>query len=75
MFYLDYGNIEWVDAVYDWNSLCDLVPIQAIVLKIHGMIDLVEFFRLNCRQQISPVERIEQFLWKNVNAKFKAIVQ
>lgn len=65
-----------VDVVYQWDSVCDTVPMQAIVLKLCGMIDLAEFLRFKHQQRMDSVaNNIEKYLCNILNVKLKAFAE
>lgn len=70
--YVDYGNVEIVTELFEWDHLCDTVPMQAIALYISGIAELEKFTRLVCRHDDAPMKRIENYLWDHLYSKFIA---
>lgn len=75
---MDYGNIEIVSELYQWDPVCETIPFQAIALNISGMEELQRFIRLvksNCDyDDYSSTKRIEEFLWDRLYCHLNAKV-
>lgn len=70
--FVDYGNVDTVDEIFEWSNECYQLPLQAHVLKLLGIGDVVSFARMN---NVSEVEnKIEEFFWRKLYTVFKAEV-
>lgn len=71
--YIDYGNEEEVDELYEWNTICDEHPIQAIILKIYGVQELANCAKLRLNVPKMPlINQIQYFLWDRLYIEHKA---
>lgn len=70
---MDYGNVEIVSELFQWDPVCETIPLQAIVLNISDMEELQSFMRLTRGSQNgAPMKRIEDFLWDHLYFDFSA---
>lgn len=76
VFYLDYGNVDCVDDLYEWDPICNQVPLQAVVLKMYGVIELVQFLCVQYQRETTSMARlVQQQLCKYVSVKLKAYIE
>lgn len=62
-----------VNELFEWDPICEYMPLQAIGLKIDGIKDLEIASRLLRIPHIeSPAKRIENFLWDHLYFNFEA---
>lgn len=74
--YVDYGNVEIVDEIYEWNPICNKYPLQALTVKVHGIKELETFVLFNdlIRQEIPLIDQIMSFLWNRLYTTHKAYI-
>lgn len=76
IFYVDYGNTAFVNHLYEWHPICDNVPLQAVLMKILGIVDLVNFVEHDRNiSKETACWQIETFLCEHLDVKFKATVK